>query len=131
MLLVTVACAKKAPPVPWESIVPKRIVDLQAIPREGRLLHRAAAGEQEKAKTDQFFAGLEVGQVRHGTAAVSVNSEQETMLGRVLLHPINRFRGVGVDDFTYKEFVSNRGYPAQAHWIIVLHSVLFLGKPPL
>jgi len=37
-LLVAAACAKKAPPVPWESIVPRRIVDLQAIPREGRLL---------------------------------------------------------------------------------------------
>ena len=31
-------CAKKGPPVPWESVVPKRIVDLVATPREGRLL---------------------------------------------------------------------------------------------
>ena len=31
-------CAKKGPPVPWDSIVPKRIVDLEATPREGRLL---------------------------------------------------------------------------------------------
>lgn len=31
-------CAMKAPPVPWESIVPKRIVDLRATPREDRLL---------------------------------------------------------------------------------------------
>lgn len=31
-------CAKKGPPVPWESIVPKRIVDLMATPIEGRLL---------------------------------------------------------------------------------------------
>lgn len=38
MLLMASACAKKAPPVPWESIVPKRIVDLRATPREGRLL---------------------------------------------------------------------------------------------
>jgi fibronectin type 3 domain-containing protein len=38
MLLLASACAKKAPPVPWESIVPKRIVDLRATPREGRLL---------------------------------------------------------------------------------------------
>ena len=37
-LMVVSACAKKAPPVPWESIVPKRIVDLRATPREGRLL---------------------------------------------------------------------------------------------
>lgn len=37
-LLLASACAKKAPPVAWESIVPKRIVDLRATPREGRLL---------------------------------------------------------------------------------------------
>jgi fibronectin type 3 domain-containing protein len=38
ILLLATGCAKKGPPVPWESIVPKRIVDLQATPREGRLL---------------------------------------------------------------------------------------------
>jgi hypothetical protein len=37
-LIVVSGCAKKAPPVPWESIVPKRIVDLVATPRDGRLL---------------------------------------------------------------------------------------------
>jgi len=38
LLVLIGACGKKAPPVPWESIVPKRIVDLAAVPREGRLL---------------------------------------------------------------------------------------------
>jgi fibronectin type 3 domain-containing protein len=38
ILFFSTGCAKKAPPVPWESIVPKRIVDLTAMPREGRLL---------------------------------------------------------------------------------------------
>jgi hypothetical protein len=38
VLILVSGCAKKGPPVPWESIVPKRIVDLVAIPREGRLL---------------------------------------------------------------------------------------------
>jgi fibronectin type 3 domain-containing protein len=37
-LMVVSGCAKKGPPVPWDSIVPKRIVDLEATPREGRLL---------------------------------------------------------------------------------------------
>lgn len=36
-LLLLSACGTKAPPVPWESVVPKRIVDMEAIPREGRL----------------------------------------------------------------------------------------------
>ena len=38
MLMVVSGCAKKGPPVSWDSIVPKRIVDLEATPREGRLL---------------------------------------------------------------------------------------------
>ena len=38
ILLLAMGCAKKGPPVPWDSIVPKRIVDLEATPREGRLL---------------------------------------------------------------------------------------------
>jgi fibronectin type 3 domain-containing protein len=38
LLVLMSACAKKGPPVPWESIVPKRIVDLQATSREGRVL---------------------------------------------------------------------------------------------
>jgi fibronectin type 3 domain-containing protein len=37
-LMLVGGCAKKGPPVPWDSIVPKRIVDLEATPREGRLL---------------------------------------------------------------------------------------------
>ena len=35
VLLLAFACGKKAPPVPWASIVPKRIVDLAAVSREG------------------------------------------------------------------------------------------------
>lgn len=38
MLMLLGGCAKKGPPVPWDSIVPKRIVDLEATPREGHLL---------------------------------------------------------------------------------------------
>ena len=38
ILILVGACGKKAPPVPWSSIVPKRIVDLEAKPREERLL---------------------------------------------------------------------------------------------
>jgi hypothetical protein len=38
MLIFAGGCAKKAPPVPWDSIVPRRIVDLIATPREDRVL---------------------------------------------------------------------------------------------
>ncbi len=38
VLVILMGCGKKAPPVSWESIVPKRIVDLAAVSREGRLL---------------------------------------------------------------------------------------------
>lgn len=38
ILLLASACGKKAPPVPWSSVVPKRIVDLEATSREERVL---------------------------------------------------------------------------------------------
>jgi fibronectin type 3 domain-containing protein len=38
LLMVIGACGIKKSPVPWETIVPRRIVDLAAVPREGRLL---------------------------------------------------------------------------------------------
>jgi len=38
MMLLVGGCAKKGPPVSWDTIVPKRIMDLEATPREGRLL---------------------------------------------------------------------------------------------
>ena len=38
MLIFAEGCAKKGPPVAWDTIVPKRIVDLIATAREGRLL---------------------------------------------------------------------------------------------
>jgi len=51
LLVVTGACGKKAPPVPWESIVPKRIVDLAALPREGRVLLEWTAPKENTDKT--------------------------------------------------------------------------------
>jgi hypothetical protein len=45
------ACAKKGPPVPWDSIVPKRIVDLVAIPREDRLLLEWTIPKENTDKT--------------------------------------------------------------------------------
>jgi hypothetical protein len=44
-------CAKKAPPVPWDLIVPKRIVDLVATPREGRLLLEWTVPKENTDKT--------------------------------------------------------------------------------
>jgi hypothetical protein len=52
MLLVLLSgCAKKAPPVPWDTIVPKRIVDLVATPREGRLLLEWAIPKENTDKS--------------------------------------------------------------------------------
>ena len=51
ILLAAIACGKKGPPVPWESIVPKRIVDLEALPREGRLLLEWTAPKENMDKT--------------------------------------------------------------------------------
>lgn len=44
-------CGIKKPPVPWESVVPKRIVDLQASPREGRLLLEWTAPKENTDKS--------------------------------------------------------------------------------
>jgi hypothetical protein len=51
LLVLIGACGKKAPPVPWESIVPKRIVDLAALPRGGRVLLEWTAPKENTDKT--------------------------------------------------------------------------------
>ncbi len=51
MLTLVSGCAKKAPPVPWTSIVPRRIVDLAATPREGRLLLEWTVPKENTDKT--------------------------------------------------------------------------------
>jgi hypothetical protein len=51
LLMVMVGCGRKAPPVPWESIVPKRIVDLQGMVREGRLLLEWTAPKENTDKS--------------------------------------------------------------------------------
>lgn len=51
MMMGVVSCGKKGAPVPWESIVPKRIVDLEALPREGRLLLEWTAPKENTDKT--------------------------------------------------------------------------------
>jgi fibronectin type 3 domain-containing protein len=50
--ILLIGCGKKAPPVPWESIVPKRIVDLEAVSREGRLLLEWTAPKENTDKSE-------------------------------------------------------------------------------
>jgi fibronectin type 3 domain-containing protein len=50
-MLVVSGCAKKGPPVALETIVPRRIVDLQATPREGRLLLQWRTPKENTDKT--------------------------------------------------------------------------------
>jgi len=38
LMMGVAGCGRKSSPVPWESIVPRRVVDLVAVPREGHLL---------------------------------------------------------------------------------------------
>lgn len=37
LMMVVMACGRKGPPIPWGFFVPKRIVDLETMPREGGL----------------------------------------------------------------------------------------------
>jgi len=50
-MLMVGACAKKSPPVAWQTIVPRRIVDLQATPRQGRLLLEWKTPKENTDKT--------------------------------------------------------------------------------
>lgn len=38
IILLLLGCGKKGPPIPWDMVVPKRILNLEAKTREGRLL---------------------------------------------------------------------------------------------
>lgn len=51
VLLLVAGCALKKPPVPWEGIVPKRIVNLTAVSREGRLVLEWTAPKENSDKT--------------------------------------------------------------------------------
>ena len=53
MLAMTLAlgCGKKANPVPWSSVVPKRIVDLRGVSREGNLLLEWTAPKENTDKS--------------------------------------------------------------------------------
>ena len=51
ILMSMVGCGIKAVPVPRDTIVPKRIVDLEAIPREGRLLLAWTVPKENTDKT--------------------------------------------------------------------------------
>ncbi len=51
VLIVIGGCGVKSPPVPWETVVPKRIVDLEATSREERLLLEWTSPKENTDKT--------------------------------------------------------------------------------
>ena len=51
VLMLVGGCALKKPPVPWETIVPKRIVNLTAVPREGQLMLEWTSPKENTDKT--------------------------------------------------------------------------------
>ena len=51
ILLLASGCGIKADPVPWETIVPKRIVDLRAVAREGRIVLEWTAPKENTDKS--------------------------------------------------------------------------------
>jgi hypothetical protein len=50
-MIVAFGCGKKADPQPWSSVVPKRIVDLRAVSREGHLLLEWTAPKENTDKS--------------------------------------------------------------------------------
>jgi hypothetical protein len=51
ILLLASGCGIRGNPVPWETIVPKRIVDLRAVPREGRVVLEWTAPKENTDKS--------------------------------------------------------------------------------
>jgi hypothetical protein len=51
VILLLGGCGVKGPPVPWQTVVPKRIVDLEAISREERLLLEWTSPKENTDKT--------------------------------------------------------------------------------
>ena len=51
ILLLALGCGIKADPVPWETVVPKRIVDLRGVTREGRLILEWTAPKESTDKS--------------------------------------------------------------------------------
>ena len=51
VLTVLGGCGRKGSPIPWETVVPKRVVDLEATPREGRLLLRWSSPKENSDKS--------------------------------------------------------------------------------
>lgn len=49
--ILVVGCGRKSAPVPWDSIVPKRIVDLEAVSRDERLLLQWTAPKENTDKS--------------------------------------------------------------------------------
>ena len=49
-LILIMGCGRKADPVPWETVVPKRIVDLRGVTREGRLILEWTAPKENTDK---------------------------------------------------------------------------------
>jgi len=50
-MILAPGCGKKADPKPWSSVVPKRIVDLRGVSREGRLLLEWTAPKENTDKS--------------------------------------------------------------------------------
>lgn len=51
VMILMGGCGIKKPPVPWESVVPKRVVNLKALAREGRLLLEWTAPKENTDKS--------------------------------------------------------------------------------
>ena len=135
-VLLAFGCGIKADPVPWETIVPKRVVDLRAVSREGRvILEWTAPKENTDRSVLTNLVGFEflrsegdlVGEECKGCG------EKTTIMNRMKLEGYDDPRGkkmsIVVEDlqprkvysfqvvsFNRREHLSAPSNPAEVYW---------------
>ncbi len=89
-------CGIKAPPVPRDTIVPKRIVNLEAIPREGRLLLMWTVPKENTDKT--VLTDLEKFQILRSEGVLVADEcrgcgEESKVIYEMKVNPVEEMRG--------------------------------------
>ena len=135
-LMFAGGCGIKAPPISRDTIVPKRIVDLEAIPRDGRLLLTWTVPKENTDKT--VLTDLEKFQIRRSEGALVADAcrgcgEESKVIDEMKIDSVEERRGKRVSIFiedqeprrvyeyqvvsvTRKGYASSPSNPVTVYW---------------